>query len=173
MPRRSRRHRRGRGHLAARSSTTCGTAGCKPRYHGERRPLSEIRVDRRLFAGKRYLPIGLIETGRGCHFPCEFCAIQTFFSRTYRSRPVEDVVARAGIAQGGEAPVLLRGRQLRRRLKTGRELLPALAKLELRWITQMSINAAHDEDFLQAMREAGCRGVLIGFESLDESQPER
>jgi radical SAM superfamily enzyme YgiQ (UPF0313 family) len=33
----------------------------------------------------------------------------------------------------------------------------------------MSINAAHDEDFLAAMRRAGCRGVLIGFESLDEA----
>src|SRR6186997_2653527 len=46
----------------------------KRRYHGEQRPLSEIRVDRRLFRGKRYLPIGLVETGRGCRFPCEFCA---------------------------------------------------------------------------------------------------
>ena len=38
--------------------------------------LSEIRYDRRLFAGKNYLPIRLIETGRGCKFPCDFCAIK-------------------------------------------------------------------------------------------------
>ena len=38
------------------------------RYHGEQRPLAEIRLNRRLFQGKRYLPIGLIETGRGCPF---------------------------------------------------------------------------------------------------------
>src|SRR5947207_13185648 len=56
------------------------------RYHGEQKPLSTIRVDRRLFKGKRYLPIGLVETGRGCRFPCEFCAIQTFYSRSYRRR---------------------------------------------------------------------------------------
>ncbi len=28
----------------------------------------------RIFRGKRYLPIGLIEAGRGCHFKCDFCA---------------------------------------------------------------------------------------------------
>src|SRR5947199_7735161 len=63
------------------------------RYHGEQQPLSSMRIDRRLFKGKRYLPIGLVETGRGCRFPCEFCAIQTFFSRTYRRRDPDDVIA--------------------------------------------------------------------------------
>ena len=33
----------------------------------------------------------------------------------------------------------------------------------------MSINAAHDEEFLAALAASGCRGVLIGFESLDEN----
>src|SRR4029079_6669095 len=47
-------------------------------------------------------------------------------------------------------------------------LLAELEKLGIRWITQMSIDAAHDEEFLAALRRAGCRGVLIGFESLDE-----
>jgi radical SAM superfamily enzyme YgiQ (UPF0313 family) len=31
----------------------------------------------------------------------------------------------------------------------------------------MSINAAHDEDFLALLATSGCQGVLIGFESLD------
>ena len=32
----------------------------------------------------------------------------------------------------------------------------------------MSINAAHDEALLARLARAGCAGVLIGFESLDE-----
>jgi radical SAM superfamily enzyme YgiQ (UPF0313 family) len=140
----------------------------QPCYHGERRALSEIRVDRRLFAGKRYLPIGLIETGRGCKFPCEFCAIQTFFSRTYRARPVDDVVAELASLRHEKRLFFFVDDNFAGDMKAGRELLPALAPLKLRWITQMSINAAHDEGYLQAMREAGCVGVLIGFESLDE-----
>ncbi len=139
----------------------------KARYHGERQALSEIRVDRRLFAGKRYLPIGLIETGRGCKFPCEFCAIQTFFSRTHRSRPVDDVVRELASLRHEKSLFFFVDDNFAGDMKAGRELLPALAKLKVRWITQMSINAAHDEAYLQAMREAGCVGVLIGFESLE------
>lgn len=139
------------------------------RYHGEQRLLSEIRIDRRLFRGKRYLPIGLVETGRGCRFPCEFCAIQTFFSRTYRSRPVDDVVAELSALKPEKPLFFFVDDNFAGDMKAGKVLLPELAKLNIRWITQMSINAAHDEDFLAALRCAGCRGVLIGFESLDEA----
>jgi radical SAM superfamily enzyme YgiQ (UPF0313 family) len=139
------------------------------RYHGEQRLLSEIRIDRRLFRGKRYLPIGLVETGRGCRFPCEFCAIQTFFSRTYRSRPVDDVVAELSALKPEKPLFFFVDDNFAGDMKAGKALLPELAKLNIRWITQMSINAAHDEDFLDALRCAGCRGVLIGFESLDEA----
>ena len=138
----------------------------KPRYHGAQRPLSEIKVDRRLFRGKRYLPIGLVETGRGCHFPCEFCAIQTFFSRTYRCRPADDVVNE--IKSLDKRVYFFVDDNFAGDLKSGKPLLAELARLDVRWITQMSIDAAHDEGFLEELRRAGCRGVLIGFESLDE-----
>ena len=138
----------------------------KPRYHGAQRPLSELKVDRRLFRGKRYLPIGLVETGRGCHFPCEFCAIQTFLSRTYRCRPADDVVNE--IKSLDKRVYFFVDDNFAGDLKSGKPLLAELAKLDVRWITQMSIDAAHDEGFLEELRRAGCRGVLIGFESLDE-----
>jgi radical SAM superfamily enzyme YgiQ (UPF0313 family) len=137
------------------------------RYHGEQLALSHIRVDRRHFAGKRYLPIGLIETGRGCKFPCEFCAIQTFFSRTYRSRPVEDVVAEVAATKHSKKLFFFVDDNFAGDMQAGRALLPELSKQKVRWITQMSINAAHDDDFLHSMRMAGCCGVLIGFESLE------
>jgi radical SAM superfamily enzyme YgiQ (UPF0313 family) len=139
------------------------------RYHGERRPLAEMRVDRRLFAGKRYLPIGLLETGRGCAFGCEFCAVQTFFSRSYRTRPPEDVVHELAALKAGKRLFFFVDDNFAGDLKTGKPLLAELVPLGIRWVTQMSINAAHDEDFVSALHRAGCRGVLIGFESLDEA----
>jgi radical SAM superfamily enzyme YgiQ (UPF0313 family) len=36
---------------------------------------------RDLFEGKGYLPISLIQYGRGCRFACDFCAISTYFDR--------------------------------------------------------------------------------------------
>ena len=142
-------------------------------YQGERRPLAETRVDRRLFQGKHYLPIALIETGRGCRFPCEFCAIQTFFSRTYRCRPPEDVIAELFSLKDTNRLFFFVDDNFAGDLKSGKPLLGELAKLDVRWITQMSIDAAHDEAFLAELHRAGCRGVLIGFESLDDSNLKR
>ena len=60
---------------------------------GRRPPLGGHAPDRRIFAGKRYLPIGLVEAGRGCHFRCEFCAVQSMFSNTQTRRPLDDVLS--------------------------------------------------------------------------------
>src|SRR3954451_13285331 len=41
-------------------------------YRQQGRPsLAGMNPDRSIFRGKRYLPIGLVEAGRGCHFKCE------------------------------------------------------------------------------------------------------
>lgn len=62
-----------------------------PCYRGAQRPdLAGLRPDRTIFRGKRYLPIGLVEAGRGCHFRCDFCAVQTVFNRSQTRRPVDD-----------------------------------------------------------------------------------
>ena len=139
----------------------------RSRYQGERSELSAIKVDRRLFTGKRYLPIGLVETGRGCRFPCEFCAIQSFFSRSYRARPVDDVISELRILKNEKRIFFFVDDNFAGDIATGKPLLGELAKLNIRWITQMSINAAHDEEFLALLAKAGCKGVLIGFESLN------
>src|SRR5438093_379946 len=63
-------------------------------YRQQGRPsLAGLKPDRSIFLGKRYLPIGLVEAGRGCHFKCEFCAVQTVFGSTQTRRPVDEILA--------------------------------------------------------------------------------
>ena len=50
-----------------------------------------------------------------------------------------------------------------------KEFFRALIPLKVRWVSQASINAAHDEEFLQLIKASGCQGLLIGFESLNEA----
>ncbi|HXF63706.1 MAG TPA: cobalamin-dependent protein, partial [Caldilineaceae bacterium] len=65
----------------------------QPVYRSQGRPsLAGLRPDRSIFRGKRYLPIGLVEAGRGCHFRCDFCAVQTVFAHTQTRRPVDDIL---------------------------------------------------------------------------------
>ena len=52
-------------------------------------------------------------------------------------------------------------------LAQAREFFRALIPLKIRWVSQSSINAAHDEEFLELLVRSGCQGVLIGFESLN------
>jgi len=140
----------------------------KKRYQSETRPdLSAIKVDRSIFTGKRYLPIGLVETGRGCRFPCDFCAIQTFFDRSHRQRPIEDIVAEIQALKSRNKLFFFVDDNFAGNIKAAKPLLKELARLNVRWITQMSMNAAHDEEFLALLNRSGCKGVLIGFESLN------
>lgn len=139
----------------------------RPRYVAERGALAAIRVDRTLFADRRYLPIGLVETGRGCRFPCEFCSIQSFFGRSHRNRPISGVIDELRALKDKKRLFFFVDDNFAGDLKAGKELLPELARLDIRWITQLSINAAHDEEFLSLLARSGCKGVLIGFESLD------
>lgn len=138
------------------------------RYQGFERPsLDQIRPDRSIFRGKRYLPIGLVETGRGCRFPCEFCAIQAFFDRTHRTRPVDHILAELRSLKKSKRVFFFVDDNFAGNMKAAKPLLEAMAPMGIRWITQMSINAAHDEEFLELLSRSGCKGVLIGFESLD------
>jgi radical SAM superfamily enzyme YgiQ (UPF0313 family) len=141
----------------------------RPIYSSNTQPdLATVRYDRSLFRGRRYLRIGLVETGRGCRFPCDFCAVQTFFKRTARHRPIEAIVEEIASLKTEKRLFFFVDDNFAADLAFARELAQALTPLDIRWVTQMSINAAHDEAFLAILARSGCRGVLIGFESLDE-----
>jgi radical SAM superfamily enzyme YgiQ (UPF0313 family) len=51
----------------------------------------------------------------------------------------------------------------------GKELCRQLAPLNLKWFTETDITVADDPELLDLMNEAGCRQVLIGLESPDQS----
>ena len=137
-------------------------------YRATGRPsLRNVRPDRRIFRGKRYLPIGLVEAGRGCHFRCDFCAVQTVFKQTQTRRPLDDVIAEVAGLRGSRRMFFFVDDNITSNLADAKEFLRALAALNVRWVSQSSINAAHDEEFLDLLKRSGCQGVLIGFESLN------
>jgi radical SAM superfamily enzyme YgiQ (UPF0313 family) len=130
-----------------------------------RPPLSGVRPDRSIFQGKRYLPVGLVEAGRGCHFRCEFCAIQTYFSNTQTRRPVDEIVDE--IRRISKPLIFFVDDNITSNMEQAKEFFRALIPLKIRWVSQASINAAHDEEFLRLIKASGCQGLLIGFESLN------
>lgn len=129
--------------------------------------LRGVKPDRRIFAGRRYLKVGLVEAGRGCRFRCEFCAVQTVFQASQTRRPVDEIVAEAAEVARHSKLLFFVDDNVTSDLAAAKELFRALAPLKLRWVSQAAIDAAHDEECLELMARSGCQGVLIGFESLD------
>jgi radical SAM superfamily enzyme YgiQ (UPF0313 family) len=137
-----------------------------PRYHGAPgAPQPGARPRRELYAGKGYLPIHLIQFGRGCPYRCAFCAVGAFFDHRHRARPVAEVVAE--IEAAGARDWFFVDDNLAADVPALKELLRALVPLRLRWVSQVSVEHAHDPELLDLFAASGCLGNVIGFESLD------
>jgi radical SAM superfamily enzyme YgiQ (UPF0313 family) len=122
--------------------------------------------DRSIFRGRRYLPIGLVEGGRGCTFRCDFCAVGAYHRGSLTWRPVDQVVREMVSVAGERRLVFLVDDNIAADPPRAKELFRALRPHRLRWVSQCSVHAAHDEEFLDLMMKSGCQGVLTGFESL-------
>lgn len=133
----------------------------------ERPSLDQTRVDRSIYNAKRYLPITLIEAGRGCHFRCEFCAVQSYFNATQVRRPIDHILEEVHNTRKRGSFYFFVDDNITSNFEEGKELYRQLARYNIRWVSQASINAAHDEEFLQLISRSGCEGLLIGFESLE------
>lgn len=143
-------------------------AGClQSRYQGNNAaPLVGHVMDRRIFAGKAYAPIELAQYGRGCRFVCDFCSIHSFYGPKVRVRPTEELVAElAGINR--RRLLFFVDDNLFSTPAQLQALLQAIKPLNLRWSCQISIDVARDPALLDQLAQAGCRFVLIGFESLE------
>ena len=135
-------------------------------YRQPRRPsLTGLRPDRSIFAGKRYLPVGLVEAGRGCHLRCEFCAVQSYFANTQTRRPIDEIIDE--IRRIKKPLLFFVDDNITSNMDQAKEFFRALIPLKVRWVSQASINAAHDEEFLRLIKASGCQGLLIGFETLN------
>ena len=140
----------------------------QPYYRGGQRPgLGGLRPNRTIFQGKRYLPIGLVEAGRGCHFRCDFCAVQTVFQHTQTRRPADDILEEIARLRGEKRIFFFVDDNITSNMAEAKDFFRELARLKVHWVSQASINAAYDEEFLELIAAAGCEGVLIGFESLN------
>lgn len=127
--------------------------------------LSGVRTDRGIFRGKNYFKIAMVETGRGCRFRCNFCSITAFYKATYRRRPVVEIIDE--IRQLKEKIIFFVDDNVIGDVKSAKELFHALKPLGIQWIGQASVNAAADAELLDLMAGSGCRGLLVGFESLN------
>ncbi len=108
---------------------------------------------------------------RGCPHPCEYCAVQTYYNRSFRTRPVDDVLEDVHqLRRLGAHRLLFLDDNPIARPEEAKELFRHLIPFKTQWVSQVTINVARDPELLDLVARSGARVLSIGFESLsDES----
>lgn len=104
---------------------------------------------------------------RGCHNRCGFCYLATEgLQMPYRVRSVEDI--RRQFLEDRQAYAVFIDNNLGSRPEYLRGLCRALAPLDRIWSAAVTLDVTDDPDLVREMALAGCTGVFVGFESLQD-----
>ena len=137
-------------------------------YRGDyRRPYRDDPAPRRdLLPRRGFLTTTSLIATRGCHNRCGFCYLSTRgLHMPYLTRDVEQVAAE--FAADEQPYAVFIDNNLGSRPEYLASLCTALAPLEKIWSAAVSIDVTDDPRLVRQMALAGCTGVFVGFESLD------
>ncbi len=121
---------------------------------------------RNLLPRRSFLTTASLIATRGCHNRCGFCYLATDgLKMPYQVRDVESVVAEF---QADDQPyAVFVDNNLGSRPDYLRSLCRALRPLEKIWSAAVTIDVTDDPSLVREMALAGCTGVFVGFESLE------
>ena len=170
----------------------CANGGPRPVYEGGRIEADDFKPARWDLMQKDKYMVASVQTVRGCPKHCSFCSVWRTDGQRPRQRAsdavIEEIVElrRIGfrfiaLADDNFYPVTLEDlehaarREDKSRLheleairKERFDLMDRLAELpnDLVFMTQITMEAADDTEFLEAMRRANVKGALVGVESV-------
>lgn len=120
-----------------------------------------------LLKKNRYFNRTFVQTSRGCHQGCTFCAEPLMNGLKFRYRPVEEVVAE--IENCGARNISINDADFFGTRERPREVMRALKPLNIRWQAGVTSKLAQDDRMLELAAESGCTMLSIGFESISRS----
>ncbi|MDP4180852.1 MAG: radical SAM protein [Bacillota bacterium] len=132
-------------------------------YTIENRPIPK----RELLNKKRYVTMNSVEAIRGCSLPCTFCAFPAAFGKTVYKRPVKEVIAEIEALNSKE--VLFPDVNLIVDRAYAIELFTAMIPLKKIWLGLVTSSVGIDDELIEVFEKSGCKGLLIGFESISQS----
>ena len=119
---------------------------------------------RDIFSGKKYLPVTLLQSSRGCPNQCSFCAPSVYFQKQRNMRDSADVV-REIKAQKRKLLFFVDDNIVADK-DAAKDLFRTLIPLHIRWVSQASMEMLDDSELMSLMMKSGCVANVIGFESI-------
>ncbi len=124
---------------------------------------------RNLLNKKGYITTATVEVIRGCAHPCTFCAYPAAFGNLTHPRPVEEVISEIRNLPG--KIIVFPDVNLIADVEYAKAFFKALIPLKKYWLGLVTSMIGLDDELINLFRKSGCKGLLIGFESIvEESQ---
>jgi radical SAM superfamily enzyme YgiQ (UPF0313 family) len=119
---------------------------------------------RDLMPGARFLTNNVFEATRACIHNCEFCVVPAAWGRKPLQKPVDEIVG--DITRHGARKLIFVDLNLIADRAYAQKLFEALIPLKVQWYGLSTVLLADDLPLLKLAARSGCRGLLIGFESI-------
>jgi radical SAM superfamily enzyme YgiQ (UPF0313 family) len=124
--------------------------------------LSMPRYD--LLKKHRYVNKTFVQTSRGCHQGCTFCAEPLMNGLKFRYRPVDEVINE--MENCGARTISINDADFFGTPERPKEVMRALKGRGIKWQAGVTSKLAQDDRMLELAAESGCTLLSIGFESI-------
>ena len=144
------------------------TLGKLAKVYEDELPLDPSMIpcpDRSSISKKDYIGWCTVEMSRGCSNQCEFC-ISHRFHPAYICRRIEDVMME--IESMKSKVIFFLDPNMIGDREHAKAFFSKLIPLKKWWVGCASLDVVEDPELLDLMAKSGCKGLLMGFESLRE-----
>ena len=117
-----------------------------------------------LIKKNRYVNRTFVQTARGCHQGCTFCAEPLMNGLKVRHRPVDEVIRE--IECCGSRTISINDADFFGSPERPKEIMRALMGRKIHWQAGANSRLAQDDQMLELAAESGCTMLSIGFESI-------
>jgi radical SAM superfamily enzyme YgiQ (UPF0313 family) len=129
--------------------------------------LEDLPIPRRdLLKPMGYVTIHSVQATRGCTNKCDFCVAPVVCHGKMYFRPVQEVITELESLK--ERDLLFVDVSPIEDRRYALELYNAMIPLKKRWMSPSTLRIADDPELLEAARKSGCKGLLLGLESVSQ-----
>lgn len=122
-------------------------------------------VRRDLIPKDRFITTNVFEATRACVHACDFCVVPSAWGRKPLQKPVGDVVD--DIRRTGARKLIFIDLNIIADRDYAARLFESLIPLRISWYGLATVLLADDRPLLELCARSGCRGLLVGFESIN------